>query len=93
MSRTPGPWMRDQYGSVVGPDRKTCVAFRSLACLASGSTASVKEAEANTTLISAAPDLYAAAREIADFAGYPGRTEFGRMCAKLRAALDKADGK
>ena len=55
---TPGPWSSDKYGHIVSPSGD--VMFRSLSILASSSAERMAEAEANTTLAAAAPDLLAA---------------------------------
>lgn len=55
---TPGPWTRDSYGHIVdraGQD----VRFRSLTILASSSQERIAQAEANTDLAAAAPELLA----------------------------------
>lgn len=55
---TPGPWRRDRYGHVVGPDGRD-VRFRSLTC-AMGSHGPGDESEANTDLIAASVDMLSA---------------------------------
>ena len=59
---TAGPWKRSDYGQIVDPDGKD-VCFRSVTTMCSGSEESIAEAEANTDLIAAAPDLLAELRE------------------------------
>lgn len=68
-NHTAGPWTRDRYGHVVGPNGED-VRFRSLTIAASGSEERLAEAEANTNLAAAATDLLVIAQEsIAEFAG------------------------
>jgi hypothetical protein len=56
---TPGPWLRDKYGAVRTTDDKD-VLFRNMACLSAGSDERMAEAEANTDLAAAAPQMLAA---------------------------------
>lgn len=56
---TAGPWKRSDYGQIVGPSGRG-VLFRSMRIICSGSEKDIAEAEANTNLIAAAPDLLAA---------------------------------
>jgi hypothetical protein len=58
---TAGPWTRDKYGSLLGPDGRN-VMLRGVSIAASGSM--VAEAEKNTDLITAAPDLLEALNNI-----------------------------
>lgn len=53
---TPGPWARDKYGHVIGKDGRD-IDFRSLSILCSGEPERLSEAEANTTLAAASPEL------------------------------------
>lgn len=84
---TPGPWKRDKYGSVIGANGSD-VLFRGVAVLASGSDESMREAESNTDLLVAAPDLYEALVAIYD-AWY---NLDGSDYRRLKAALAKANG-
>jgi len=59
---TAGPWLRDKYGNVTNAagDR---IAFRSVTVVCSGPRERISEAEANTDLATAAPDLLDALEE------------------------------
>ena len=59
-SHTPGPWYQDKYGSLLHGNEEH-VLFRGVAVACSGSM--VSEAEANTKLIAAAPDLLEALKQ------------------------------
>jgi hypothetical protein len=74
---TPGPWSRDKYGSIRATDDKD-VLFRNMSCLSAGSEERMAEAEANTTLAAAAPELLAVAErakawieDVMDERGWP----------------------
>lgn len=55
-AHTPGPWMRDTYGNVIAANgRRVC--FRNVVVTLAGSMKCIEEADKNTTLISAAPEL------------------------------------
>lgn len=54
---TAGPWNRHSYGYLVGPDGETPIYLRNATNLLAGSEQLTAEAEANTTLCSAAPEL------------------------------------
>jgi len=82
---TAGPWSRDRYGHVVGPDGED-VRFRSLAIAASGSAERPAEAEANTDLIAAAPDLLEALQATR------GQWIHSVNAAQCLAAIAKATG-
>jgi hypothetical protein len=84
---TPGPWKRDKYGHVVD-ERGRDINFRSMSSLCSGSEERMAEAEANTTLASAAPDLLAALQGVLRVADR-ATDEFDAA----RAAISKALGK
>jgi hypothetical protein len=58
-AQTPGPWSRDNFGNLIDSDGHS-ILFRGVAMVTSGPR--VSEGEANSTLISAAPDLLAALR-------------------------------
>jgi hypothetical protein len=58
---TPGPWSRDKFGNVVDAAGER-VGFRGVTIVCSGAPERVAEAEANTDLSVAAPDLLAAVR-------------------------------
>lgn len=55
---TPGPWRFDQYGNVITPSGETLL-VRGVA-MPGGFHPRMEEAEANTRLLCAAPDLLAA---------------------------------
>lgn len=52
----PAPWSQDKYGSIVDGNG-VGVRFRGVSTLCSGAEQAIAEAEANTTLAAAAPDL------------------------------------
>lgn len=60
---TPGPWERRKYDEVQGADCRP-VYFRSVTTLAAGPQDMIDEAEANTQLAIAAPDLVEALEKI-----------------------------
>lgn len=60
---TPGPWCQDKWGSLQTADGRD-VLLRGVTTLGSGSDERIAEAEANTRLISAAPELLEALREL-----------------------------
>ena len=84
---TPGPWFQDKHGNLKAEQSKCSrkrVGFSGL-CLTAG-----KEAEANTTLASAAPDLYDALELLVDTNDSGGWPSAAIVIA--RAALAKARG-
>ena len=96
---TAGPWKRSDYGQIVDPDGKD-VCFRSVTTMCSGSEESIAEAEANTDLIAAAPDLLAALKAIQWFCDDPNGSEKGetlanglvRLLPAARDAISRATG-
>lgn len=93
-NHTPGPWLRDKYGTVLTPsgDRVT---FRSVTITCSGTDERIAEAEANTTLAAAAPDLLEALEMIvAEADSYTARTgkPVYNWLDQARAAISKARG-
>ncbi|KRU69629.1 hypothetical protein AN449_02525 [Pseudomonas aeruginosa] len=53
---TPGPWCQDKWGSLMTEGGQD-VLLRGITTISAGSDERIAEAEANTRLISAAPDL------------------------------------
>lgn len=96
---TDGPWERTPYGQIVGRDRRE-VCFRGVTTLCSGSSEAIAEAEANTDLISAAPDLLASLEGLLAFAEQlekrsikgTGSRRGGHIFAKARAMIASATG-
>lgn len=84
---TPGPWTRDKYGHVVDANGRD-IQFRSLSICCAGPRESVERAEANTSLIAAAPDMLDALQEAKHmFADeYPGHPTTERIFAAIEAA-------
>lgn len=86
---TPGPWLQNKYGSVV--DRAgDGVQFRGVSTLCSGSDERIEEAEANTRLIAAAPDLLEALEDCVQ-AMQMFRVN-GQILVNAKAAIAKAKG-
>jgi hypothetical protein len=86
---TPGPWVQDRYGSLVGSDSKQVVVWG--LGIAHGQRNAT--AEANARLIAAAPELLEALKSIVGWieeGGYGAEATIER-CA--RAAMAKAEGK
>ena len=83
---TAGPWKRSDYGQIVDSDGKD-VCFRSVTTMCSGSEESIAEAEANTDLIAAAPDLLAALKAIQWFLRRPERFGEGRDAGEWPCAI------
>lgn len=86
---TPGPWIIDQYGSIKTPNGRTLVAdgvaFRSV---------STPETAANAQLISAAPDLYGALKDLLFNAVHGNGCEAHyQVQERARFALAKAEGR
>jgi len=87
---TKGPWSRDRYGHIVDM-QGNFVMFRSVTCNLSGD--GVAEAEANTDLVAAAPELLVALGACLSILGYEEK-DIG-CCDKIAlamAAIDKATG-
>lgn len=63
MKHTPGPWQRDKYGNLNDSNGKS-VLFRSISTVNGGGDHRIKEAEANTNLISVAPELLEALKNL-----------------------------
>lgn len=89
MSYTKGPWRRDKYGSLVDSSGEQ-VMLRGTATLCSGSDARMAEAEANSDLIAAAPELFEALEMASQSAGFQYMTPETRDA--ISAALSKARG-
>ena len=87
---TPGPWKRDKYGSVIGANGSD-VLFRGVAVLASGSDESMREAESNTDLLVAAPELLEAL-ENALFVLEATGGGYDYVTSSVRRAIAKARG-
>ena len=104
-SFTPGPWARDKYGNVIGPDGRD-ILFRGVSILGSGSDKRLAEAEANTAIAAAAPDLLEALIRALDTMEMQERREreefhipqavalglWSDAKAEMRAAIAKATG-
>ncbi|HCL3801970.1 TPA: hypothetical protein N2B48_006062 [Pseudomonas aeruginosa] len=56
MKHTPGPWCQDKWGSLMTEGGQD-VLLRGITTISAGSDERIAEAEANTRLISAAPEL------------------------------------
>lgn len=81
---TPGPWTRGKYGHVVDSSGKD-VGFRSVMIICAGS--GIAEAEKNTDLIAAAPELLAALQRCLDYGSMTGDES---VADQARAAIAKA---
>ncbi|KAJ16061.1 hypothetical protein [Pseudomonas aeruginosa] len=87
---TPGPWGQDKWGSLQTEGGQD-VLLRGITTISAGSDERIAEAEANTRLIAAAPELLEALRacvsritdEVAD-------AEFLDEVEQARAAISKA---
>ncbi|MFU7875094.1 hypothetical protein ACSLV1_09250 [Pseudomonas aeruginosa] len=87
---TPGPWCQDKWGSLMTEGGQD-VLLRGITTISAGSDERIAEAEANTRLISAAPELLDAleaclariTEEVAD-------SEFLDEVEQARAAIAKA---
>ena len=94
---TPGPWIKDKWGTLKGSNGETVMEYNSGAALA---TLPTPESDANTHLRNAAPDLLEALKMVVE--GYHGgyfssrsqvAIEFrDRIWYKLTAAIRKAEG-
>ncbi|MGU0778002.1 hypothetical protein ACSESE_11450 [Pseudomonas aeruginosa] len=62
---TPGPWCQDKWGSLMTEGGQD-VLLRGITTISAGSAERIAEAEANTRLISAAPELLEALTEAAE---------------------------
>ncbi|MHC9284000.1 hypothetical protein ACYTSD_29805 [Pseudomonas aeruginosa] len=60
---TPGPWCQDKWGSLMTEGGQD-VLLRGITTISSGSDERIAEAEANTRLISAAPELLEALDDV-----------------------------
>lgn len=96
MKHTPGPWSRDKYGNLIDANGRN-VLFRSVSILCAGD--GVAEAEKNTDLIAAAPDLLAALIgldeafcSINEFSTKEERHDARLKLIAARAAIAKATG-
>jgi hypothetical protein len=98
---TPGPWSLDQPGkistSIIGPDGEFVIAGEGDAWMVP--FACRDEAVANATLVAAAPDLLAAAKEALSYIRALYQTAHGKglpsnnsMAKQLRDAIAKAEG-
>ena len=83
-NHTPGPWHRDEYGNVIDLNGERVV-FAGVSCAMTNQPI----AEANTYLITAAPDLLAACEAAVD-ALYVARFDLRRE--SMSAAIAKAKG-
>ena len=88
---TQGPWQRSDYGQIVDQNGSD-VLFRSVATMCSGSEDSITEAEANTDLIAAAPDLLHELQEVLEWALVEKAPLREQEIQSIRAAIDKAKG-
>src|SRR5688500_16372711 len=93
ITHTPGPWSQHRW-SIIGPDGI------SIANLGNNKARPVDECQANADLIIAAPELYAALRQVFDTPAAPA--EGGRKYSvaidyelhyQITAALMKAEGR
>ncbi|MBY4947036.1 hypothetical protein K6V92_10440 [Cupriavidus respiraculi] len=91
-THTPGPWARDKYGHIVDEQGKD-VLFRSVSVLASGDPTQMDEAERNTTLAAAAPDLLEVLQALAERSTHRGQLMLqAEDVLMIRAAIAKATG-
>lgn len=99
---TPGPWIQDKHGSIVDCNGDG-VSFRGVSTLCAGTKERIEEAEANTILACAAPDLLEALEsandqmQMAYACVEDGRYDeallhLGSMSRIRHAALSKAKG-
>jgi hypothetical protein len=87
-AHTRGPWYRDNFGNLIDSDGHS-ILFRGVAMVTSGPR--VSEGEANSTLISAAPDLLAACARLVRQYGSDGTAYSGdHPIAIAREAIAKA---
>ena len=89
LKATPGAWFRDEYGNLKSPESSHTLGMVPLSgvMITSGS-----EANANTCLISAAPDLYEALNCIDFDDGMIAEALGDGLQDKISAALAKARG-
>lgn len=85
---TPGPWRRDQYGSVKDSAGNP-VHTRGFTTLCAGSTDAVAEAEANTDLATAAPELLEALKIITRTVFDYNNADAAYMASIAQAVIDK----
>ena len=79
---TPGPWVVDRWGGVLGPDgTRVLVDGVALPC---GNHPRISEAEANARLVAAAPDLLAACMAVVEF--WRSHEAWGDFASLNRAA-------
>ncbi|MGC6827861.1 hypothetical protein ACP0H4_11310 [Pseudomonas aeruginosa] len=91
---TPGPWRQDKWGSLMTEGGKD-VLLRGITTISAGSDERIAEAEANTRLISAAPELLSLAKRWAALDGsawHPERYEAEKreLLAATNEAISKA---
>jgi hypothetical protein len=93
---TPGPWVRDGYGTIKTPSGKT-LRVTGVAMPCGGRPGDFAEVDANSDLLTAAPELLEALKRAEEFlersteyrVGHPG---FEQANAQARAAIAKAEG-
>lgn len=88
---TKGPWHQDKYGSIRAADGET-IAFRGVSTLCAGSDERIAEAEANTALACAAPDLLEALENLIAKAEFFGMGDSCDEYAAAQYAVAKARG-
>ncbi len=92
---TPGPWCQDKWGSLMTEGGQD-VLLRGITTISAGSDERIAEAEANTRLISAAPELLEAlteATEILWVIGQIGPSPTAlEKSAEFKSLITKATG-
>lgn len=90
---TPGPWGQDKWGSLQTEGGQD-VLLRGITTISAGSHERIAEAEANTRLISAAPELLEALQDLDALRGpFPPSDEAVEDAwRKASAAIAKATG-
>ncbi|HGO9514213.1 hypothetical protein [Pseudomonas aeruginosa] len=90
---TPGPWGQDKWGSLQTEGGQD-VLLRGITTISAGSDERIAEAEANTRLISAAPELLEALQDLDALRGpFPPSDEAVEDAwRKASAAIAKATG-
>ncbi|MFU7023757.1 hypothetical protein ACM75T_30090 [Pseudomonas aeruginosa] len=90
MKHTPGPWCQDKWGSLMTEGGQD-VLLRGITTISAGSDERIAEAEANTRLISAAPELLEALEAcVARITEEVADAEFLDEVEQARAAIAKA---
>lgn len=90
---TPGPWVRGRYNDLLGAGGRK-VLFRAMALLCAGHEDTLAEAEANTRLADAAPELLEELRNarsiLVDLEDWPVTSP---NVVSIDAAIAKAEGR